>query len=313
MLADMNSDSLQSLLAAVPVQTLETLRNLGLLSVDELLTGRLRHLDLEDRRICSAALGSVVTAETLDVIVGVALRHPQTEKLIWLLDDAPRGAVPPDAARRLIDAGRPLMAKAAMRHLPLDLLVPSDKACAAACGDVWLAACPGLSALERPGLPPDLLSERPRLPLPTATRVWYPERLRQLEMTRFKPAPGWRITLPRTTEDIRHNAKVMRNCTAGLIDDVLEGSMFLVIVHDPDGHRYNVAVTREKGRFAVGHINSWANGGIEPMWIRSAFTHHLNDPEELAPWESQTGPVRHPTPKRDRRRARARAARQRRP
>jgi hypothetical protein len=104
----------------------------------------------------------------------------------------------------------------------------------------------------------------------------------------------------------------MRNCTAGLIDDVLEGSMFLVIVHDPEGHRYNVAVTRDKGRFAVGHINSWANGGIEPRWIRSAFTRQLNDPEESAHRGSQTGLDRHPTPKRDRRRARARAARQRR-
>ena len=127
----------------------------------------------------------------------------------------------------------------------------------------------------------------------------------------FEQAPGWRITLPRKIGDVLHNAKVMRNCTADLIEDVLQGSVFLVIVHDPEGHRYNVAVTGSRGRFSVGRINSWANGGIEPPWIRPAFTRHMNEPEAFPDWENQVSPDRPPTTRRDRRRSRARAARRR--
>jgi hypothetical protein len=104
----------------------------------------------------------------------------------------------------------------------------------------------------------------------------------------------------------------MHNCTSGLIEDILEGSAFLVIVHDPEARRYNVAITREGRHFVVGQINSWANGGIEPAWIRPAFTQYLNESEPCPPWENQDRPHRPRTPHRDRRRRQARIARQRR-
>ena len=299
-------------LGPMPSDAPMTVRPGQQLSADELLTGRLRHLDFEDRRLCRAVFGSPITSQTVDIVAEVALRHPQTEAFAWLLDDAPLGTLPPHAARRLIDTGRPRIAKAAMRHLPLDLLVSSDNEYAAACGDAWLAACPGLTASERPPLPWDRLGPLPGPPPLAAARVWYPEQLLRLELTNFAQAPGWRITLPRTVEDIRHNAKIMCNCTAGLIEDVLEGSVFLVIVHDPEGRRYNVAITRTGRRFAVGDINSWANGGIAPLWIRPTFLEHLNKVDEYAPWENQVSGRRRPTPNRDRRRFQARAARQRR-
>ncbi len=312
MVAELDAGSFRAVIAAEPTRILESLRELGVLSSDEIASGRLRHLDLQDRGICRALFGNSERQQTIEVVSEVALRHPQGEHLAWLLDDASRGAVSPIAARRLVDLGQPRIAKAAMRHLPLDLLVPSDNECAAVCGDAWLAACPGLTALERPPLPWDRLGPWPNGLQPRAAHVWYPEQLLQLESTYFKQAPGWRISLPRTAEDIRHNAKVMRNCTAGLIEDVLEGSIFLAIVHDPVGRRYNVAITREMGCFVVGDINSWANGGIEPSWIRSAFARQLNELEGFAPWENQASLCRRPTPKRDRRRSRARAARRRR-
>ena len=52
MLTEMDGRHLQALVAAAPTQVLETLRGLGLISVDELLTGRLRQVDLGDQRIC---------------------------------------------------------------------------------------------------------------------------------------------------------------------------------------------------------------------------------------------------------------------
>ncbi len=312
MLADLAEETFQSLVSTVPVQTVDTLRQLGLLSADALVTGRLRHLDLEDRRLCRAALGSAATPETLDIITEVALRHPQGGVVAALLDASPRGSVPPDHARQLVALGSPPVARAAMRHLPFDQLVPADLACAAACGDAWVAACPGLSAAERPPLPWDRLRPSPPSAPSVGTVVWYPEPLRRLEVADFPAAHRWRVTLPRTAEDIRHNGRVMRNCTATLIDDVLAGSLFLVIVHDPQGHRYNVAVVPRGDRYAIDQINSWRNGGIEPGWIRPAFLQRLNRPEVSTPWDDQVGPARHLTPKRDRRRSRARTARQRR-
>jgi hypothetical protein len=310
MLAEMDSSTLQDLVAAAPIQTLETLRDLELLSPDEFLTGRLRDLDLEDRRVCRAALGPSVTPGTIDLLSEVAGRHPRAGGIAWLLDEAERGTLPPNEARHLIDMGCPRIARAAMRHLPLHQLVPSDSQCAAQCGDAWLAACPGLAAAERPPLPKHLLNLWYDAEHHPASRIWYPEPVLRLDGTRFGQAPGWHVALPKTVADIRHNAKIMRNCTAQMIEEVLEGSVFLVIVHDPQGRRYNVSITRESARFVVDQVNSWANGGVEPGWIRVSFTRRLNEPEQCGLWEYETQIRRPHTPHRDRRRSRARAARQ---
>jgi hypothetical protein len=309
MLAELDGGQLLALVAAAPAQTVEILRQLDLLSADELISGRLRHLDLEDRGICRAALGSSITRETVEFVVAVALRHPQATHLTWLLDDSERGSLPPNEARYLVDRGCSSIARAAMRHLPLELLVASDRECAARCGDPWVAACPGLPAIERPLLPSRLLRQQGDTAHPANRRIWYPAQLRDLEVATFPEAHGWQISLPSTVADIRHNAKVMRNCTASLMDDVLEGSLFLVILHDREGRRFNVAVHRECDRFVVGHVNSWANGGTEPTWIRAAFTRRLNEVDQLPSWERLDRPGRRPTPRRDFRRSRARARR----
>lgn len=311
MVGQLDGASLRALVAAEPGRILESLRELGLISADQLLHGGLRGFDLQDRPINGAIFGGTDRRQAIELVTELALRHPQADALVWVLDDAPRGAVPPDAARRLVDAGSPQIARSALRHLPLALLTPSDAHCAAECGHAWLAACPGLSAVERPPLPWDCLGQW-QGPSGAATRIWYPEQLLQLEGATLTQAQGWGITLPRNADEIRHNAKVMRNCTLGLIDEILEGSTFLVIAHDPEGRRYNVAITREGRRFVVGHINSWANTGREPAWIRPAFTQVLNEGEPYPPWEDQDRPHRPRTPHRDRRRRRAQVARRRR-
>lgn len=288
-----------------PIQTLEILRDLDLLSPSEFLTGRLKDLDLEDRRVCRAALGPSVTPETIDLISEVAGRHPRAAGIAWLLDEAERGTLPPNEARHLIDIGCPPIVRAAMRHLPLQELVSSDSQYAAQCGDAWLAACPGLSAAERPLLPRYLLTPLHHAEHHLASRIWYPEPLLRLDGLSFGQPPGWHVFLPKTVADIRHNAKIMRNCTAQMIEEVLEGSVFLVIVHDSQGRRYNVEIAREHARFVVTQVNSWANGGVEPGWVRVTFTRRLNEPEECAPWEYETQTPRPQTPHRDRRRSRA--------
>ena len=205
MLAETDSRTLQDLVAAAPIPTLETLRDLELLSPDEFLTGRLMDLDLEDRRICRAALGPSVTPRTIDLISEVAGRHPRAAGIAWLLDEAERGTLPPNEARHLIDMGCPQIARAAMRHLPLHQLVPSDSQYAAQCGDAWLAACPGLAAAERPPLPRYLLNQWHDADNQLASRIWYPEPLLRLDGTSFGQAPEWHVALPKTVADIRHD------------------------------------------------------------------------------------------------------------
>lgn len=308
MLAALDSESLGALVSAIPELTLGAMREVGLLSADELLTGRLRHLDLADPRTRRAVVGQRLVPETIDLVAALAVRHPQGTVLVGTIDEADRGAFSSEVARRLIDQGDPPIATAAMRHLPLDLLVASDREYALACGVAWSASCPGLAGNERPPIPEELLEDW-RAGEQSLVRIWYPEPVRQLDGAAFPEAPGWRVSLPVTVDDIRHNAKVMRNCTAELVGDVVEGSLFLVIVHDPSGRRYNVAVVKDGTRFSVGPVNSWANGGIQPAWIRPAFNRRLRDGEPIPWWDELPDPARRSATHRDRRRARASAAR----
>src|ERR1700722_5296165 len=105
------------------------------------------------------------------------------------------------------------------------------------------------------------------------------------------------------------NARIMRNCTARLVDKIVDGSAFLVVVHDPRGRRYNVAILRDRSRFKVGQVNSWANGGVEPSWIRTAFQSLLDQEEAIPGGDGTPRAERSATTHRDRRRARARSAR----
>jgi hypothetical protein len=197
-----------------------------------------------------------------------------------------------------------------MRHLPLAWLQSTDAGLARACGDAWLAACPGVPSVSRPALAIDLTYLRGRDGHSGQTRIWYPSQVSQLDGASFREAPNWRVCLPYTVAQIRRNALLMKNCTEYLADRALEGSAYLVIVHDPTGRRFNVSVTRQGRRFIVDQVNSWANGGEEPSWIRGAFQARLDERDEREPPKCQQDPQKRPTTHRDRRRARARASRQ---
>jgi hypothetical protein len=311
MLGELGETAWRELVEAEPKKALEVLRTLGFVTADELATGRLRHLDLIDRATCLALFGSPLESATIDVAFDVMVHHPDAGELAWLLDEAPIGRLTPERARHLASAGCPPIAKAALRHLPLARLEPSDWELAMRCGVPWMAACPGRPAVERPPVPERVL-EAWRPPASRARRIWYPPALLDLEDARFAQAPGWRVSFPRTVADIERNAKVMRNCTATMVADILDGSTFVVVVYDPQGRRYNVEVTRDRTGFVVGQVNSWKNGGIEPPWIRTAFTQRLSGRDAPSRWDEDGVPRRTATPHRDRRRALARVARRKR-
>ena len=311
MLSQMGEAAWRELVEAEPKKAFEVLRTLGLITADELATGRLRHLDLGDRATGLALFGSSLESATLDVAFDVMVHHPDAGELAWLLDETPIGRLSPEQARYLASAGCPPIAKAALRHLPLARLEPTDWELAVRCGVPWVAACPGRSAVERPTVPARILEAWPS-PSSRGGWIWYPTELLDLEDTRFAQAPGWRVSLPRTAADIERNAKVMRNCTATMVADILDGLTFVVVVHDPEGHRYNVEVTRDRTGFVVRQVNSWRNGGIEPSWIRTAFTQRLSGRDESSRWDDDGVPRRSATPHRDRRRTLARVARRKR-
>ena len=311
MLGELGETAWGELVEAEPKKTLEVLRALGFVTSEELATGRLRHLDRVDRATCVALFGSPLESTMIDVAFDFMVRHPDAGDLAWLLDEAPIGRLTPEQARHLVSAGCPPIAKAALRHLPLARLEPSDWELAAQCGDPWMAACPGRPAEERPPLP-EQVRQAWSPPTSSARRIWYPPSLLDLEDPRFDQAPRWRVSLPRTVADIGRNAKLMRNCTATMVADILDGSTFVVLVHDPEGRRYNVEVTKYRTGFVVGQINSWNNEGVEPSWIRTAFTLRLSGRDAPSRWDDDCLPRRPATPHRDRRRTLARVARQRR-
>ena len=311
MLGELSKHALREIVEAEPIKALEVLRTLGLVSAEELAMGRLQHLDLGDRATCLALFGSVSKSAIIDVAFDVMEHHPDAERLAWMLDEAPIGQLDPERARHLVSAGCPPIAKAALRHLPLAHLEPSDWELAVRCGVPWMAACPGQPAIEHPPVP-DRVLEALCPPASRARRIWYPPALLELENTVFAQGPGWKVSLPRTVVDVERNAKVMRNCTATMVADILEGSTFVVVVHDPQGCRYNVEVTSDWSGFVVRQVNSWKNGGIEPPWIRAAFTQRLSGRDATSLGDDDGAPGRPATPHRDRRQALARVARRRR-
>jgi hypothetical protein len=309
-LAGLDSECLIHLLSSVPAQLLESLRSFGLLTADDLVDGRLQHLDLSDCDVARAVFGEALTTTNVGFFAEVVRCHPQSSTILWLLDDAPRGLLPPEDARQLIDLEPSKVAVAAMRHLPMARLRGSDAHYAGECGAAWLASCPGVPAAERPPLTLDLLLRSQAHAYGPDTRIWYPPEVLQLESSRFPEAPNWRVSLPLTVADIQRNARIMRNCTAHLVGEILEGRVFLVVVHDQQqGHRYNVAILNRGNRFVVGQVNSWANGGIEPSWIRTAFQSRLHQEGEFPHWQEPSRSRRMPTDHRDRRCVSARSAR----
>lgn len=306
MLSRLDADAY--LLARVPERFLDALRRCGLLSARDLTVGRLAAVDLSEKRMAAAAFGSPHAWTRLgvpDLLVAALRCHHQADELVWLLDWAPVGALAAEHARALIDKSSAVIARSALRHLPLAELSARDAAVAAACGGPWAAACPGLPACQRPVRTDfQVVYDRPDS---AGTRYWYPPPVAALTAEPFDEAPGWTVELPKTPAEVEDNARVMRNCTAEFVDTIGDGSAYLVIVTDPQGRRYNVRVRRNGQRFVVDQVNSWANGGIEPAWIAPAFGCRLDRPYTI----SQDPPVpwRRPSDRRDRRRSRSRSAR----
>lgn len=307
MLSGLDPQDYAYLLARVPQRFLDGLRRCGLVSIEELTVGRLATVDLSDDRMAAAAFGSPYHWPRLrvpDMLVEALQRHRQADELVWLVDSAPVGSLAAQHARALMEAGSAVVARSAMHHLPLAELTARDAAVAVACGGPWAAACPGLPASQRP----------PRDRFEVAywhepDRDWYsyPPPVAALAGEPFGEAPGWTVELPQTPAEVVDNARMMRNCTAGLVEAIGDGSTYLVIVTDPKRRRYNVGVRRNGQRFVVDQVNSWANGGIRPSWIEAAFQCRLDGTSAIG--EDPPLPLRRPSDRRDRRRIRSRSAR----
>jgi len=309
----LDPDERSHLMAKIPFQLLLGLRCCGLIRAEDFISGDLASLDLADRRIAMSAFGRLFDwpgSSIPAVLVETLLRHPQAGSLTWMLDSAPTGRVPGEIARTLIDNAGRVVAAAAIRHLPPEALESRDADLAAQCGDFWTARCPSVPAALRPERTPDLDDDY-------AALGWnapfsYPQAVAALDGATFPEAPGWTVSVPRAPREVRRNARLMRNCTGRFTYDITEGFWYLMIVHDPQGHRFNVGIDREGHRFTVGQINSWGNGGIEPSWIRPALRAWFRDARWREPLSVEAArPVRRPSDRRDRRRARASAARRR--
>ncbi len=310
LLTRLGADAWAYLLGRAPERFLVALRRCDLVSAAELSTGRLAGVDLSDARTAAAVFGTPNTwkASTVpDALVEVLKCHRQADGLVWLVDSAWPGALTGEHARELIEEGSPVVARSALRHLPVGDLTARDAAVAAARGGLWAAACPAVPACRRPPR-----GER-EVDFDTAVAAGsfeYPDRVAALIEESFDEAPGWTVELPETPAEVLRNARLMRNCTAGYVDAIECGSGYLVIVTDPQQRRFNVGLARDGQRFVVSEINSWANGGIRPDWIRSAFQRRLDRaPTRPVVGDDTPVQVRRLSDRRDRRRARSRAAR----
>lgn len=310
LLSRLDADAYAHLLATVPERFLDALRRCGLMSLGDLTVGRLAAVDLSEEWTAAAAFGRSHVwpcSRVPDVLVEALRSHRQAGELVWLLDSAPLGALRAEHARVLIDQGSAVVAKSALRHLPLCELTARDAAVAAAVGGPWAAACPGLPASRRPARGDTQGAYDP--PEAGGRPYSYPRPIAALTEEAFDEAPGWTVELPKTSAEVEENARLMRNCTAEFVYTIDDGTDYLVIVTDPQRQRYNVRLVRDGQRFVVDEINSRGNSGIKPAWIAHAFRIRLDSPYRPDTASEDPPPSRRPSDRRDRRRSRSRAAR----
>ncbi len=276
----------------------------------ELLHGHLAAVDLSSRALAECVLGTADHwhwRRLPENVVEVLIHHPQAASLTWTLAGRSSGNVQPELAARLVREACPEIAAIALRYLPLEALDQRDGGLARLAGSYWVARCPGIPAMERPA----------RCVPPVDEKWWevegwsvafegpfnYPEVIEALQGP-YSQAPRWTITLPDGPADVERNAKAMRNCTRSFTAAIRAGRGFLLIVHDPSGLRYNVAVIRDCAHYWVGEINNWNNEGIEPAWLRPAITDRLaTRSRTFEPPEPPLARPRHD--RRNRRRSRA--------
>lgn len=281
MLTNRDAPHVVDLAARLPVQVCAALTESGALTAADLTAGLFRHVDLSDRHaIVTAAQRAAWDHRTRtfvvpDWLITVLREDPTGSRWLWLLDRFDEAGTSHALWRRLADAVDP-----AVRLQAVEVLGPGEVSDAASLiADVggWRAAqFPQVPARERPQGAPICLGgtgdDR------TTTRVFaYPAEIESLTSARFDNAPGWAITLPRTSVDLERNARIMRNCTAGYTSKIAQGDTVILLVNDLAGKRYNVELRRSGSTWTVAQINNWANGGDEPGWLRPALTRWFTD------------------------------------
>jgi len=313
LLADLQPEMVAEYLSTIPAAYLAARAACGLLSADDLIDGDLRDVDLGDRQLAESVIGggSWLVRMRIDLVVELLLRHPQAAELTWVLDRADTSMLPSGAARRLVDGAPPSIAARVFPLLPPEELRARDSSAALACGPYTAARCPGIPAASRPVRPISrrLLDDIER---DRQTAFLYPTEILALAADPYPEAPGWSVTLPAGPDDLRRNARLMHNCTAMFLDHIEDEDAYLLIVHAPDGARYNAAICNYDGTYWVGQINSWCNGGIEPEWLRPALERRLVPRPRIGRERELFAPSRERRDRRDNRRRKASAARRRR-
>lgn len=296
--------------ASSPVEYAAARRCCGLLTLADL-----DGIDLADRRVAEVVLGRPRDwpgRRIPEVVVEALIEHPQAEHLVWVVERtdavALRGEV---VLRRLVDEAPAPVAAAALVKLDPAALQARDAELAGRLGRFWMARCPGIPASERPDRESlDLWAEAAGVDRDDVP-FHYPPVVQALAGRDYPEAPGWSVSLPVTPSEVERNGKLMRNCTASFDAVITGGWCFLLIVHDPRGRRYNAEIYRDEGRYRVGQIDSFANGGIEPAWLRPALEARLAAPEHPPRRCRPDLPPRPRHDRRERRRARASSARRR--
>jgi hypothetical protein len=316
MLAAQTDTQRARLLDLIPIEYLTARRWCGLLTCHDLVDGDLAAVDLCDRSVAGAALGCARQwsfGAMPAVVLEVLTNHPQADDLAWLIRDL--HGMSGEVARRLIDAGPPQVRCAAVRRTPGDHLEERDGQLLLDLPgvDALIAACPGIPGARRPATTlPTLGVERYRHALDTIPFT-YPPQIMAMLGPDHPGLPGWTFCLPESPVELQRNAQLMRNCTMEMLEDIADGRRFLLIVHGPRGDRYNVEIHRRRHGYEVGQINSHANGGIEPTWLRPALGARLSMPEVRPTPRDRSTTARAGRDRRDRRarRAAARARRRR--
>lgn len=319
-LASLTSNEHNELLTSMPVPYLRARRRCGLATAHDLIEGPLSNVDLADRSLSEAVLGTYgawLHRSDIDNLVEVLIHHPQASELTWLARSI---AGSHHRAQELAAKACDEIADVALTYTHGFNLTVDHAQVAIRNGDYWISRCPGIAAMDHPEL--HLAQEIADLEggrqfgqddddsdyvINHDVPFSYPEAIWALQGS-YREAPGWEVSLPTNGRELVANANWMGNCTGSYVGNVLAGRAYILIVSAPNGERYNVEIRVTRGRYRVRQINSRYNGEVEPSWVRRAVQDRLH----MVVRRHQVGyrvpaPIgRKATDRRDRRRARAR-------
>ena len=245
----------------------------GLLTPEK-LCGPLASVFLNDDDLRSVLPGPWVEASRF--VAEVVKRHPNHDFVARLLQILPSSAMtgvallPSSLVHEMLSHPDSTVRRGAERH-----------------ADV----CPGLPArLRRPSQPIrhcDPSEVKPK------TVLHYDDRFNTLDGVGLLDRPGWHLALPRSVGGLASNARVMRNCTVDYAGAILDGEYVVLIVHSPDGDRFNVGLKRCVGeRWFIEQINGYANQRHRvPEWLLHSIVQTVTA-ALLSPIEPATRVVR---------------------